>query len=304
MSIDRTTILKSPGKITFDSAEIFSEGAISVALITEYFAVNTSAFGSVGRRVQTRRIEVSIVPKMWSDLTKLLPYATSAIGSAIFGATDKPLVITPINGAPLTLANAAVTQLPGITLSHGKPILRAMKFTALCANSGNPATTANWFAFGTPATGVALTGFDLTKVYNTRYSLAWNAVTYRSEEGFNIDFNLGLAPDVVDGEGLVNYRITELDASLKFMPTGKTEAEYATLLGWDKAPGAQPTQSDAVITGEGSGSPIVTLNQAQVLGGGAEYDAATNRTGEVELGTTREVTAGALAALWVFNAAA
>jgi hypothetical protein len=302
MSIDRTLILKGPAKLVHDTATIFSEDDVSVAFITDYFAVNTSAFGVVGQRVQSRRIEVTCTPKMWSDLTKLYPYATSAIGSAIFGATDKPLVITPVNGAPLTLANAAITQLPGITLSHGKPMLRPLKFTALCANSANPATPASWFSFGTAATGVALTGFDLTKVYNTRYSLLWNTVTYRSEEGFAVDFNLGLAPDVIDGEGVVNYRITDLGAAIKFVPTANTEAEFATLLGWNKAPGASPAFSNAVITGEGTGSPIITIANALVAQGNSRYGPSVGRHGEIELQAVRSITAGALDALWTFAA--
>lgn len=303
MSIDRTLILKGPAKIAFDSASIFTQEDITVQFITDYFDVPTSAFGVISRRVQSRRIEVSLVPSMWNDLTKLFPYATSNMGDPIFGATDKPLVITPTNGAPLTLANAAITSLPGITLSHGKPILRGMTFTALCANSADPATAANWFAFGTVATGVLLTGLDTTKILNTRYSLTRNSVTYRSEEGFNIDFSLGLAPTVVDGEGIVNYTITSLSGSLKFQPTAKTEANYATLLGWDTiAPGQGPATHNAVITGEGSGAPIITLANTQVLQGGAVYAPEKNRLAEVELATVRTKTLGALDALWTFAA--
>lgn len=304
MPIDRTLILKGPAKLVHDSATIFSEADIVVNFITDYFDVATSAFGSLGRRVQSRRIEVQLVPKMWGDLTKLFPYASAAIGSTVFGATDKPLVITPANGAPLTLANVAVTAMPSVVLSHGKAILGSMTFTALCANSGDPATQANWFSYGTAASGVALTGFDLTKVPNTRYSLEWNSVTYQSEQGYNLDFNLGLDPDVVDGEGIVNYRITALDASLKFVPTGKTEANLATLLGWTVAPGGQPTLSNAVVTAAGTGNPIVTLVNAQVMQGSAAYGAATNRLGEIELMSVRKVTSGAIDALWTFAAVA
>lgn len=304
MSIDRTLILKGPAKILFESAPIFSEGDIQVDFITDHFDVETSAFGMLDRRVNARRIEVSLTPKMWDNLTVLYPYATSAIGDVVFGATDKPLVITPISGAPLTLVNAAITQLPSITLSHGKPLLRAMKFTALCANSGDPATASNWFSFGTPATAVALTGFDLTKVFNARYSLAWNSVTYQSEGGYDIDFNLGLAPDAVDGEGVVNYRITALGAAVKFVPTGKTEAAFGTLLGWTKAPGEAPTKGDAVITGGTSGAPIVSIDNCQVIAGAGRYGPSTGRLGEVTLGSVRTIDVGALTALWTFTAAA
>lgn len=306
MSIDRTTILKGPCKLTHNSATIFSESDVVVDFITEYLDVETSAFGIVGRRVKTRRIEVSLAPKMWDTLTVLFPWATKNIGDTLFGATDLPLVITPRNGAPLTLANAAVTTMPGITLSAGKPMLRGgMKFTCLCANSGAPATAANWFSWGTPATGVALSTFDLSKVPNCRYSAEWAAVTYQSEEGYDLDFNLGLAPDVVDGEGTVNMRVTGLDASLKFVPTGKTEANYATLLGWEaKDIGSQPALSNAVVTGTGTGSPIVTLVNAQVMSGAARYGATVNRAGQVELMSVRTITSGALNALWTFAAVA
>jgi len=304
MAIDRTLILKGPCKVVHNAATIFSEDDVVVNFLTESFDVATSAFGSLGRRVQSRRIEVQFTPKMWSDLTKLYPYAAALIGSTIFGATDLPMVITPSNGAPLTLANVALTAMPGITFAHGKPLLRPLTFTGLCANSADPATQASWFAFGTPATGVALTGFDLTKVYNSRYSLAHNSVTYRSEEGFALDFALGLAPDVVDGEGIVNYRVTALDASLKFKPTDKTEALFAALLGWNKAPGDAQFSGSTVITGETTGAPIVTLANMQVVGNGsANYGAAMNRTGEIELASVRTLTGGALNALWVFTAA-
>jgi hypothetical protein len=302
MSIDRTLILKGPCKLAYNSALIFSEDDVQVQFITESFEVATSAFGVLDNRVNSRRIEVSFTPKMWTDLAKLFPYASAVIGSTIFSGTDLPLVITPANGAPLTLANAAVSQMPSITLSHGKPILRAMKFTALCANATDPAVQANWFTFGTPATNVALTGFDLTKVYNSRYSLSYNTVTYRTEEGFNIDWNLGLAPDAVDGEGIVNYRITALDAALKFVPSAITEAQLATLLGWAVAPGKAQAAYTATISGSVTGDPIVTLTNMQVVGNAStRYGAAVNRFGEIELESIRTVSAGALTALWTFS---
>ncbi len=304
MSIDRTLILKGPCKAVFDSATIFFNGDLTVTFITDYFDVQASAFGRVDRRVQARRIEVTGAPTMWSDLSKLFPYATALIGSAIFGATDKTLVITPAYGAPLTLANVAVTRMAPITLAHGKPMLGDMTFTGLCANSGDPATAANWFSFGSSASAVALTGFDLSKVFNSRYSLVRNTVTYRSEEGFNLDFNVGLAPEVVDGEGIVNYRVTEVEAAIRFAPTGNTEAVWATLMGWAVAPGASPAVYDAVLAGDVTGSPSITIDDTMVVQGGTRYGAAVNRFGEVELVSRRSITSGALNALWTISTVA
>lgn len=304
MAVDRTLIIKGPAKITFDSASIFSLDDIRVRWITNEFEVRTTAFGRTARRVRDRRIEVDVTPAMWSDLTKLLPYATKQIGDTIFGATDKSLVITPRNGAPLTLANAAVTQLPNLTFSVDKPLLRPMRFTALCANNSNAATAANWFAFGSPASDVALTGFDGSKIYNDLYSVARNTVTYRSEAGFNVDFTLGLVPDQVDGDAVVNYRITELEAVLKFVPSAITEAAYATLLGWDtKGIGAEPAGHNAVISGTASGSPTFTIVNTLPAQGSAAYGGA-NRTGEIELVSTRTISTNALTALWTIGTVA
>jgi hypothetical protein len=304
MSIDRTVIIKGPAKIVHDTATYFSEADITVNWITEYFDVATSAFGRLGRRVQSRRIEVTFIPKVWDNLTKMFPYASAQIGDPIFGATDKTLVITPRNGAPLTLSNAAVSQLPGITLSAGKALLREMKFTALCAKDSDPSDASKWFAFGTAASNAALTGFDRSKVYNSRYSLAWNSGTFRAEEGFDLDFTLGLQPDNVDGEGIVNYRISELEVSLKFKPVGGTEEIFAGLLGWDGVDtGGDPATDDAVLTGEASGAPIITLAGMQVQTGAAGYGSVLNRFGEVELMSVRQIDSDLLGALWTFEAA-
>ena len=301
MSVDRTLIIKGPAKIVHDSATIFSIDDIRVRWITEYFDVQSSAFGRLKRRVKTRRIEVDVTPFSWADLTKLLPYATKQIGDTLFGATDKALVITPRNGAPLTLANAMVTQLPGIVLSVDKPILRPMKFTGLCANNTDPSVEANWFALAASAADVALTGLGAIPP-NCLYSMAYKSVTERSEEGFAIDINLGLTPDVVDGDGIVNYRVKELEASLKFKPSPKTEAAYATLLGWSgKGIGADPTAGDAVITGTGSGNPIVTIANMVPAEGGTLYGEG-NRLEQVELLSVRTTASNLLTALWTIGA--
>ena len=152
MALDRTLILKSPGFITWDGAAILSQGDITVSLITEFFEVGSSSHSVVSRRVMDQRVEIDFTPLMWNDLAKLIPYASANIGDTIYGATDKPMVITPRNGAPLTIANAAVTGLPSIKLSATQSILGAMKFTGLVANNSDPAVPANFFSFGTVGT--------------------------------------------------------------------------------------------------------------------------------------------------------
>jgi hypothetical protein len=305
MSFDRTTLLKSPGKLVHDSASIFSEGDIVTQIITEFFPVETSAHGVVDQRVKDRMLKIALTPKSWTDLTKLFPYATKQIGDTLFGASDKAAVITPRNGGVLTVANAMLTKLPSILLAGTKPILGAMEFTGLVANNSDAATVANFLGFGSPATGTALSGFSLATIPNGLYSAVWNGVTIRSSSGFAIEFNLGLEPDNdVDGEPTLNFRVVSLDATVKFTPAGMTEANFLTLLALNKGIGAAPTKSDIVITGASSGMPIVTIANCFVESSNVGHGKTVARTGEVTLRSIRTETSGSLNALWTFGAVA
>lgn len=298
MAIDRQTIIKGPAFVSYDSASLHAEGTINATLVTEYFEVVSSGFGRNKRRVKDRRVEVTFIPKMWNDLAKILPYAALQIGDVIFGATDKPLVITPRNGAPVTVVNAAITQLPGLTLSAEKPILKQLTFTGLVANNTSPANLDNFFVLGSAATNVALTGYDLTKIPNGRYTGAWNSVTpIYTDAGFDIDFNLELEPDKPDGEATVNYRVKGLDATLKFTPTGMTETAYRTLLGGNVDIGGDPFSGAFAITGPAN----VSLAGMQLMTGGGFAYGSENRLRELEFMSVRQPASNALPALWTVS---
>jgi hypothetical protein len=305
-TVDRANILKGPAYLTHDSAVIKFAADFSVDLVTEFFDVTNISHGRLGRRVKDRRVEIKGTPLEWSDLTKLFPYATKQPGDAIFGATDKPAVITPRNGAPLTVANVMVTKMPGITLHPSKSILRDMQLTGLVANASSPATAANFFSFGSPASSVAQTAAALGSIPNAFYSALFNAVTYKPEDGFDLDFNLPLESDLQDGL-TVGMRVKgdeSVEAALKFRPLGLTEAAYATLMGWDTfEPGDDPYSGALVLSGDRSGKPTITLANMIVQQGGVSYGRAS-RPGDVTLASVRTVSSGALTALWTFGSVA
>jgi hypothetical protein len=302
MAIDRTTLLRGPGAITFDGATLHSEGDIEVTIQHETFEVATSGFGVIDRRKANTMVEVTVTPKEWDDLTKLFPYATLQIGQSIYGATDKPLVIAPREGASsgLTIANAAITSLPSITLSAEKAILGSMTFTGLLANSGDPSDMDDYVA--TSAVG-ALTGFDLGKIPNALYSAAWgSAITgIYSEAGFVIDFDLSTEDVRVDGYGIIDKRLTGLGATVKCIPVAQTLSELLGGLG-DVGVGAAPAKNNLVITGTGAGAPIVTIANTLVRQSAPRYGASIARQGEIEFVAVRTQTTGLLNALWTFGA--
>lgn len=297
---DRTTLLKGPAYVTYDGATIKFAEDFSVQLIEEKFPVTSLSHGRVANRVKDRRIEVTGVPLEWTDLTKLFPHATSQPWDLIFGATDKPLVITPTSGAPLTIGNAAITKMPGITLHPSKSILREMTWTGLIKKAADPSAAASWFSFGTPATGVAQPAPTLANMPNAFYSATFNSITIKTDDGIDIDFNMGLEPDFHEGV-TIGMRMASVEATARLRPINLTEAQYATLLGWDgKEPGDDPYAGDLVIAGHKSGKPTVTLSRMQVDSGVVNYGRAM-RTGDVGFASLRVESGGALTALWTFG---
>lgn len=296
----RASLLKGPAYVSYDSGSFHAFGQIDVQLVTEFFDAAPQGFGVTQRRLQDRRVEVTFAPAMWNNLSVLFPYASKQIGDTLFPATDKALVITPRNGAPLTIPNAAITGLPNLRLSAVNSLIGNVTFTGLCADGADPATLSNFFTFGSAASNVAQSGLDLTKIANAKYTLARNSVDYLAADGFSLDWDLQTEADRPDGDTTINYRLTGLGATLRFTPSGMTEANYGALLE-GLAVGAAATGYDGTITGGSAPAVSVALDNLIVETANLNYGPAANRTGEVVMRAVRTVTSGALNALWTIS---
>lgn len=305
MSIDRTTLLRGPGVITYDSASIHSTDDILVTLVEEYSDKITSGFARTGRALKNRYLEVKATPAMWTDLAKIFPYASAQIGDTVYGATDKPLVITPRNGAQLTLTNAAITALPSLKLASGQPTFKgAITWTCLVANATSASVMDNFYVLGAAASNVLLTGFTAANVKASRYTGTRNSVTLRSDQGFDIDFSLSLEWDQPDGEPYTQARISALNVSAKCRPVGLTEAAYAALLPTTTGIGDEPTGYDLTIAGAATGAPSVVVKNTIIdAGAGYTYGGAA-RLGELTFDGIRTITTNALVAAWTIGSVA
>lgn len=301
---DRSTLLKGPAFATHNSASLHFADDLVVDYVEEKVEKKSSSFGIVGRSWKNRYVEITGTPIMWDNLSVLFPYATKNVGDTLFGATDLPMVITPRNGAPLTVVN--VMPMPDFSLSFhaGKDLIRPMKWRGLVANASDPKLEASYFTRGTAASGVALTGMDLTKLPRSLYTAVMNSVTYRATEGFDLDVTAAIEPDH-ENDLHLNYRFTEApQALLKFTPHSLTEANYATLMGWDNIPqGGERASYNFVITGGSTGMPICTLAKMQPAASRNAFGQAS-RTGEITLESIRQISSGNLSALWAFTAVA
>ena len=300
--MDRTTINIGPGMVTWDGISIHVEDDIKMMISPKMFDVMTAGHGKVDSRREDLQIEVSLTPKMWTELAKLFPYATTEVGASIYGATDKPLVITPRTGGAnsgWTLTNAAITKLPSVTLSRNKAILGDMTFTGILANSGDPADISDYLATSASA---ALTGFDLAKIPNGLYTAAWGTVItgVHSEDGFVIDFDLSLEDTVVDGLGTIDKRLAGLGATCKVVPVGPNAQDVLDVHGLTTAIGQAPPKNSLVITGGVTGMPIVTLANCIAQTSSGQTGTKAKRLGEMEFSTLRTATSGVINALWTF----
>ena len=302
--INRTTITRGPGYIGFATVSIQSQKDITVTLVEEWSDSVTAGFGRIGRHLKNRHVEVSATPSAWDNLATLLPYASMQPGDVAYGSADVPLVITPRNGKPITILNAAITQLPSLKFSAESELFTGdIKWTGLVSLSGDPALTASYFTTGTAGVNVAQLGADNTKMFRGRYAGLRNSVALRGDKGFDLSFSLSWDDDQPDGEVTLNKRLKSLEASIKCSPVGLTEADYLTLLNDGLDVGAQPACYDLVLTGPATGYPIFTLANTHVEPGSLHYgNSNASRTGEVTFQSIRHITSNALAPLWTVGA--
>lgn len=302
MAINRTTLLSGPGFIAFAGASIHSEADITATLIEEWSDSVSSGFGRTGRKLIDRRVEVTAQPTMWSNLGVLFPYAGLQIGDSLFGAEDVPLVITPRNGRPLTVRNTAITTLANLKASAVDSLFKsAITWTGLCANEADPGKLASYFTQGAAATGVKLTGFDRTKVFKGRYTAVRDAVTLRSDAGFDIDFAMQADPYRPSGEPTAQYYLRSLEAMVQCQPVALAESDYLALLNDDIDIGGEPPCHDITVAGPAAGWPSITIKNTHVEPGSYVYGAG-QRNGPLTFQSIRLPAEDVLSELWAVGA--
>jgi hypothetical protein len=292
--MDRTTINIGPGMVTWNGATIHVEDNITMKVAPKLFEVTTASHGVVDQRREDLQIEVAFTPKMWSDITKLFPYGSMEIGASLYGATDLPLVIKPRTGTGWTIANAAITKLPTITLAHNKPLLGEMTLTGLIANNGT-GIMSDYLSSG--AAAAAQTGWDLTKVPNFLYTATWAPLlptAFYSEDGFEISFDLGTEDVTVNGLGTIDKTLASLSASCKVTPVGPAVADVLAVHGAAIKPGGSAPKGRLLIAAGIVGAPSVSLENCIVQSTTGRTGQKVKRIGEFEFKTVRTAITGVI----------
>jgi hypothetical protein len=298
----RTTIVRGPAKIAFDSATFYSKGGVSITMTNATFDKESDAYGVLSKSKTDFQVVVEFEPVGEIEaLTVLFPYGNTAMGSSIYGGTDKPLVITALD-ATYTIRNAAITQMPSIRCTANNTAFGSVQFTGILELGGDPSALADYYGVGA---GAAIgTAFDPTKLVTAPYTATLGgATTFFSEAGFEISFDLGLTPIVVDGIGTVDMSLQNLGCNITCIPVGVAENSFDTYFG-------------SLDAGENLAS--ATLDISTATSGGLNFDAAAvqiidlqkrfspteNRLGQLSMSANRTFTTGAPNALFTIVAVA
>ena len=142
--INRTTILRGPGTVTFAGETIYDAEGITAEVETPTQDIPSSISGPIGtiKTDQTGRVTLTPCGQLSAGLLEILyPYGNPIIGSPICGNADRPLVIQSVAGTKLTFLNAALSKMPEIYLSPIRTSFGTAEFSAALALGKAPGDT-------------------------------------------------------------------------------------------------------------------------------------------------------------------
>jgi len=300
-TFDRTTIVRGPCKIVYDSATFYSKGGVTLTMNQSTFDKEVDAYGMVGKSKTDMQVVIEFEPVGEIEaLTTLFPYGNTTIGTSIYGASDKALVITSVD-AIYTIHNAAITKLPTLRCTANNTQLGSVQFTGLVKNSANPNALTSYYTYvGTGGNSIG-TAFDPALIIAAPYAATLAAGTpFYSSDGFEISFDLALTPVVVDGIGTVTMALGNIGSTISCTPIGVSSSFFDTYF-------------DSLDAGEELSA--VTLDVSTSVTGGLNYDATVqiisidrrfspteNRLGKLTMAAKRTFTSGVPNALFTIAA--
>ena len=297
-SFDRTTIVRGPCKITYDGATFYSKGGVTLTVNQSSFDKQSDAYGLIGRGKTDMSVVVEFEPVGEIEaLTVLFPYGATAIGTGIYGATDKDLVIVATD-ATYTIINAAITQMPSIRCTATNTAFGSVQFTGLLQKGGVTGTIEDYFTSGTG--GSIGTAFNPALVIAGPYTgtIAGEDAFY-TEAGFDVSFDLSLTPIIVDGIGTVDMALANVGVSTSFIPVGATLSWYEYMMSMI---GSELVSQPLQIVTENIGGLNLNLASIQVIDVQSRFSPTENRAGTVNLVAKRTFTTGAPNALFTVAA--
>ena len=318
MTMSRTdsTLLRGPAIVQYDSQTLYTAGGITVVTRPDLFPIPVDGFADADERIKQVVTEVTFTPSgaiSAGILTVLYPHTQCNKGASGLPATDKTLVIWPMNGKEkLTYTSAFVSKMPDMILGATKAPFGSMTFTCIGANNGAWSGATNLVANATAAfTDVSLSiSAHKTGAYSAALGALgapWNGII--TKDGWTISFDVGLQPDEVDDVGNFDWLYTgAATIHAKCNPRGISVANLHALMhlqdtGMVRGRSILDLKYDLVLTGP-SGGISATLKNLTLQSAPHQYKDLAHRIETLELVSVRNITTGAQDALFSVGAVA
>ena len=315
-AFDRTTIITGPAVISIRSHLYYTEGNIKETLKRKVWSPKTAVFGELGARLVSDHYELEFTPApllsyagtVYTPVSNLGTLA-GCIGTSIFGATDSPTFIQTRAGQLITYANGAVTKLPNLFLGVGKPFFAGGMTVACIGKLATDPGLAGYFNT-VAATVFADTSFATGTIREALYTAAFgsNYPLLFSEEGFEVTVGLKVKEQEVNGFGVQDITLEDVNVEASFKPLNLTEADFYRICNSQSDVVTVPPTAGAVVallpgqeigtTGQDlviAGSPAtLTLTQAGITDVEKQYDAVVKRGGPLKFKAAKTFTTGAM----------
>lgn len=237
----------------------------------------------------------------WNDFANLLP------GVSIFGASDVPTTVTGSDGATHMLAASAITGMPSLRLHPERGAIGPATITGIIGSAKDWSQASSFYDVGSGGTFADSTWVPsdvLRQQYSAAYSGAVNGglTDFQMQDGWTIDFRLGLAPIKVQGITR-DMKFTSLEVMARGIPVGATTAQILAALyaqsGHARATGGShfATSGSLVITGADAVAHV-TIPKASIYTGAFTFSGEKLRNGEVAFYACRNYASGVQAALY------
>lgn len=284
MGTTRQSIVRGPGTVTFDGVKFFDASGITAEVDSTTKEIPSSIAGTLDtiKTDQIGKVSFTPVGNVSAEiLAALFPayIQKPVIGASVFGATDKPLVVSSMAGTKVTFNAAALTKCPDLILSPVETAFGGVEFTALLANGKLPDEAGAFYA----VTNAAYADGEppRTGLSGLHYQGAFGTLEIPdTESGWTVTVEPNLQPVTTDSQGTIDYTLGGVTVRARCVPLGLSESQILAALPIARGRGASvATANDLAI--EAAGGLKVTLKNAALVTGPIQWGTTQLRAGEL-----------------------
>lgn len=272
---------------------VYTAGDVVVTPKMPTFKIPTAFYGdSTDERIEQIEYEITFTPsgQLLETYVNAVygEVAALAIGASILGSTDRALVVWAKNGEKHTFPNAFSSKPADIIYSATKTLFGQQTFLAL--RKKNTAWSAADSIHKIETASFTDTSFLASAVPTGPYAVAWGATSpFSNLVGAGdavFSCNPSWEPVATNDDGVIDYRLKDLTASVKFQPLGCTLSELkaanVNALSTNGRGSSLATAGKAfTITGP-STFPQISADKAMAMESPFQFGTSVNRVGEVE----------------------